>query len=298
MRLLVAGLALTLFAGCTTTSSRDNAVTDPRDAVAGALRALQRSLPGHYNNHHQARTEPVPALRLEVAAQSVPGRFLVSQEGQDDQGADRRFLWQLGVTEDGRLMLDFAPLIDGQPGTACRLELRPNDSTLVGATRADSCQVPNREGLALGLAKEIVIARDRLETGERLVDLDSGAPMGADSVLRFRRERRYEGWAGRLDDAGEWTLAQSIELHDQGGRATLVDSGGTPLGYEVELAEISYRSDARDVLRLAVIDGATGEQVGYAFAAPGSERIGLHLGWLQVGLSAVPAPPVEAPAAR
>ena len=38
------------------------------------------------------------------------------------------------------------------------------------------------------------------------------------------------------------------------------------------------------MLRLAVMEDATGKMMSYVWADPDSRRIGLSLGWLQVGL--------------
>jgi hypothetical protein len=49
---------------------------------------------------------------------------------------------------------------------------------------------------------------------------------------------------------------------------------------------MTYRDGSVPVLKLSVIEDASGSSVVYAWANPEATRIGINLGWVQVGLEA------------
>jgi len=299
--LLLASAAL---AGCVSSAPRST-TTDPsvRDGVAAVLQSLQRNLPGSYNNHLQTRTDSdasqsIAHLRLQIEPGDSNGRFLVTQHDVSGSLPARQYVWQFGASEDGRLLMEFAPRIHGEIGRACRLELLPTQGNAIhGSTQAEQCLIPNEEGLQLGLMKEYLLAPGSIEIGERLIDLQQQSAVSSDTRLRFRRELSYSGWAGRkLDSDTDWRLAQPFKLHNQGDRIALIDQLEQPLGYHLQLMQLRYREDQPEILRLALIDSNSNEQIAFAFADSNASQIGLHLGWLQVGLQLAALTPEPLPA--
>lgn len=286
LRSLLQGILLLGLGACTATSERHTDNSDVRDGVAAVLQSLQQYLPGNYNNHVQTRSDPAgPHLRLHIEAMPEPGRFQVTQTDLSARLPARSYVWQFGATDNGRLMMQFAPLIDGQTGRACSLELLPSGADISGSTTAAGCPLPNDEDLPLGLQKEYLLAPGKIDIGERLINLDDQQAMGNDTRLSFRRELIYSGWAGRKNaDDAEWLLAKPFTLHNQGDVVTLYDQLDRDMGYRVELAQLSYRQDQPEILRLVLIDTLTNEQVAFAFADRNAAQIGLHLGWLQIGM--------------
>ena len=60
-------------------------------------------------------------------------------------------------------------------------------------------------------------------------------------------------------------------------------------GYGVTLVLLTldlkhYRNRRLDEAKLSVLDDATAQALAYAWADPDAERIGINLGWVQVGL--------------
>ena len=82
----------------------------------------------------------------------------------------------------------------------------------------------------------------------------------------------------------DWHLRRDLRLHDQGSRLPLLWRDGKPTGYSVELTRMEYRESHTEVLRLALVEDTDGKIVSYAWANPDASRIGLNLGWLQIGL--------------
>ena len=119
------------------------------------------------------------------------------------------------------------------------------------------------------------------------------APDG-DRAERARRVRYYTGWVAlrrsRVDpDAApdDYIFVRDVRWHDEGFVLPVLD-GDRSTGYAVELARLTYQNTGTAVLRLGVVDAASGETLSYAWAAPGARRIGINLRWIQAGLTLVP----------
>lgn len=110
-------------------------------------------------------------------------------------------------------------------------------------------------------------------------------------VEHARRVCHYTGWVAlrrsRLDpDAApdDHVFVRGARWHDEGFVFPVLDEG-RPTGYAVELARLTYQNTRTAVLKLGVIDMSTGETLSYSWAAPGAERIGINLRWIQAGLT-------------
>ena len=122
--------------------------------------------------------------------------------------------------------------------------------------------------------------------------LETVWPLG--EAERSRRVRHYRGWVAlrrnRLDaEAGDddYVFVGEADWHDEGFLLPVLD-GGQPTGYAIELARLTYQNTHTSVLKLGVVDAATGETLSYAWAEPGARRIGINLRWIQAGLTRVP----------
>lgn len=290
--ILAAIVFLPLLNGCVRSGAMpENPLAQSVDDVITRLGA---TLPGSYSNFAQHRLDSdVPLLQMNITRRETPGQFLIRQIAVDGNVPERQFVWQFSRTPGAELQLSFAPLLNDAPGQSCQLILLPSPNGISGNTDHNQCRLPNRENQPIGLLKEFLLNPEQIDLGERLINLDSGEPLAADTRLEFRRQREYRGWAGKrhdnntADSSDDWLLAQPFVLHNQGDSVELFDGAGRSLGYQVQLARIAYRSDQPEVLRLAVIDAATGKQVAYAWSGVDAPQIGINLEWLQVGMELV-----------
>lgn len=286
-RLVLLCCAVFVVNGCVTQRERpDN--TELRESIDTVIEGLRVTLPGSYNNYSQRRQDrTAPALRLQIAATDQPARYLIQQapvSGSTEEA--KQFIWQFTRNDRERLLLDFAPIVNNQLQRSCRVELLPQPGGISGQTVPETCPLPNASGRPIGLLKEFLLSNGRIRLGERLQDIQTESALMADQKLDFRREVNYTGWAGKKNSStGQWVLAVPFTLHNQGGEHVLVDSADQTMGYRVELAQIEYRKDQPEVLRLAVIDAATGKQVAYSWAGTNAEQIGINLDWIQIGLT-------------
>ena len=81
-------------------------------------------------------------------------------------------------------------------------------------------------------------------------------------------------------------LVPGLRLHNEGQVVPLVTESGDETGFSLELARLTYQNTHVAVLKLGVLESATGETVAYSWADPDAVRIGINLGWMQAGLTA------------
>ncbi|MEO7756065.1 MAG: hypothetical protein ABIS07_05770 [Dokdonella sp.] len=128
---------------------------------------------------------------------------------------------------------------------------------------------------------------------------------GADVREDTRKVEIYTGWAAvngsgpqGAGNGNDWHMNKAIRLGSEGSRAALVWRDGKPSGYSLGLERLTYREGNVPVLKLSLIDDATGGTLAYAWANPEATRIGINLGWAQVGLDRTGMLPADVSAVR
>ena len=114
---------------------------------------------------------------------------------------------------------------------------------------------------------------------------------GADAREDARLVRWFKGWAA-VNGGGpkaeatntDWHMDRSVRIGSEGGRFALKWRDGNSSGYSLSLERLTYREGNVPVLKLSVIEDADGHALAYAWANPDATRIGINLGWVQVGL--------------
>jgi hypothetical protein len=114
---------------------------------------------------------------------------------------------------------------------------------------------------------------------------------GADAREDLRLVRWFTGWAainggGPKADAAsrDWHMDRALRIGTEGGRYALKWRDGNASGYSLVLERLTYREGNVPVLKLSVVGDADGSTLAYAWANPEATRIGINLGWVQVGL--------------
>ena len=233
--------------------------------------ALTALLVGEYNNNEQ-----------------------VWQQGLDGASQTARRHWRFAASGDARLVLSMGPGQAAPGAPAWKLAFAADGSNLVaevsGASRCAYLWRKTPAGFE-GEAVDTGCAGLPARMGVDGAGLTALWPSGEEE--RARRVRHYRGWIAlqrsRLDaDAApdDYVFVREADWHDEGFLLPILD-GGQPTGYAIELARLTYQNTRTAVLKLGVIDEATGETLSYAWAAPGADRIGINLRWIQAGLTRV-----------
>lgn len=288
-RWLIVGLALPwILTACVTTGgvppSRPTARSDNQ------LNRLQGLLPGLYGNFqqvHEAADESAPpllTLKLSPRASDNPNLviFELEQSLRNNAHGQKRFVWRIGAADTG-LLLEITPRErpDAHP---CILRLLESANGFAGETGQHGCVLGGDNGASATLRKEILIAPGKITLADRVTQPDGRILV--DNRIEFQAVRFYTGWAGIRGKDGEWQLAQTFELHNDGDMISLKTRDGTPMGYRLQLARLRYRSDREPIMRLAVINETDERMVAYAWADPFAGQVGLNLDWFQAGLMA------------
>lgn len=117
---------------------------------------------------------------------------------------------------------------------------------------------------------------------------------GADAREDARKIETYAGWAA-INGGGpkgggsgdDWHMNRTVRLGSEGSRVALTWRDGKPSGYSLGLERMTYREGNVPVLKLSVIDDTNGAAISYAWANPQATRIGINLGWVQIGVERV-----------
>jgi hypothetical protein len=188
-----------------------------------------------------------------------------------------------------------APAFDAQQWAAldaCTLRTRAR-ATVASADLASCAAIVPGIGTEAALLP-LAIGRD----GEFLhVRLYADQARGADAREDLRLVRWFAGWAainggGPKADAAsrDWHMDRAVRIGTEGGRYALKWRDGTASGYSLVLERLTYREGNVPVLKLSVVGDADGATMAYAWANPEATRIGINLGWVQVGLDLEAAP--------
>lgn len=121
---------------------------------------------------------------------------------------------------------------------------------------------------------------------------------GPQARAEARRVAFFAGWAaingggpGAAADSSDWHMDRNVRLGSEGGHAPLLWRDGKRSGYSLALERLTYRDGNVPVLKLSIVDDADGRTLAYAWANPQATRIGINLGWVQVGLERARASP-------
>jgi len=313
-RILLLSMVLGL-AGCQTAPTQNSAQsaspTRSNTSTSSAARstATLRDLIGEYDNHSQRYSDgaatnaaiPVPAMHQWLTATREADAMLWRlRSGDEPNAVEGRWL----VRESAGTLVPYRPLtananaaFDGKgdykfqtadwaPLAACTLK-RGSGQGMALAVDAGACS-----SLLPGLGSSAALLPQRLSLNDDTLVLATVSDMarGADATTTSHRVRWFTGWDAmngggpKATSGKDWHVHRDLRLHSEGGRIPLQWRDGAASGYSLELARLFYKESNTEVLRLAVIEDTSGRTMSYVWANPDATRIGLNLGWLQVGL--------------
>ena len=246
-------------------------------SFASTLPELTTLLQGEYNNNEQvwqqglddAPLSPRTHWKWEVASEN--SLSLSTSEGQSPGPAQ----WLFSFEEFEEQAHSEVRPINGS-GPVCKYHWMKNLNSFEGVLAEE----PDCAGL---LPSRWRIDDDRL----------SVTPAGAtdNTPLIARRVTYYSGWIALSKSSIDETAAEDdyvflsgIRAHDEGSITPILDEG-EPTGYAVELARLTYQNTKVAVLKLGIIEEATGKTLAYAWANPGAGLIGINLRWVQSGFT-------------
>lgn len=295
---LASVLALVLLAACQSSPRRPDSVVVATTDWSGAL-------PGEYDNHEQveqAGAAAIPNLRLVVEAMPTRGWFVWRTRLRSDSVLEATWLLRVDTAADGSLVfVPHRPLAkNAATGStfdaaqwvaldACALRGPVPANGLVARADAAACAT-----VAPGVGVEAALLPLSIEQQGEIVRVRVYADQarGADAHAVARRVQWFGGWAA-INGAGDkataesrdWHMDKGLRLDNEGGQASLKWRDGKPSGHSLLLERLTYRDGSTPVLKLSLVEDASGHAIAYAWANPEATSIGLNLGWVQVGLT-------------
>lgn len=317
MKRVLLFLAILLLCGCQSLQRNASTRADTARGQRSAA-AADASLEGAFDNHEQvwvAREKAVGTLsppHIVVIVEATPLADWSIWRIHLDTTVPMDAVWamqRISAGEGASILLPHRATIataatgaafdakQWTPLDACALRSEPNAHAFSVAADAASCAT-----IAPGLGPQAPLLPLRVEhEGEWLrIRLYADQARGTDVREDARKVQVFAGWAAisgaganAAADSGDWHMNRTIRLGNEGGRAALTWRDGKPSGYSLGLERLTYRDGNIPVLKLSIIDDSNGRTLAYAWANPEATRIGINLGWVQVGLERATAAPAH-----
>jgi len=210
----------------------------------------------------------------------------------------------------------FAGLMPGElsdrPG--CEVYWKLRSDYFHGYMKENACSViSSRSGKRIFITDDLKLTDKEIWIRDEAFFADGTRVFGNKAGIHHknRKVQYYTGWAGVSSEgidlaaaAGSWAEAEEgwsfegdlnnfgrFELHNEGQIVPIPAADGSPSGYSVQLAKLTYQNTVVPILTLKIYEDATGRVLTYSWAESDSERVGLNARWAQAGLTAKPGSP-------
>ena len=174
----------------------------------------------------------------------------------------------------------------------CEVFWRLKDNKFEGSMKPNACRVVSkRSGKTLIITDDLFLTKDEIWINDQAKDDHRNYVFGnkANVHHKLKKVKIFEGWTAVLKDgsaemtgqdapADAWDGQRNLMIHDQGGMVKINDK------FSAELAQLTYKNGTK-VLKLGIVDNASGKTVAYTWANPEAERIGINLRWVQAGFT-------------
>lgn len=290
-------LAAVLLSACQATPSRSSALV----AEAPGQRML---FDGTYDNHEQVAQSssiPVPWVRFEISPLQEAGWYLWKVRQTGDTELEATWAIRSLKSLDGSVVLTPWRALVAVPGVGKDFDpdqwVALDACTLRGAMTSGGLGVradlPSCATIAPGVGPSVALLPIAIDhAGDALrVRLYADQVRGADALTDARLVRWFTGWAAingagpnAKSESSDWHMNRELRIGNEGGQSAVNWRDGQPSGYSLKLERATYRDGDVLVLKLSVIEDASGRAIAFAWANPEATSIGINLGWIQVGL--------------
>lgn len=177
----------------------------------------------------------------------------------------------------------------------CSVYWRFNGESFDGTMKPGACSfVSQRSGKKIIISDTLRLTEDEIWISDQAVDENGEWVFGNKAGIHHknRKVRYFTGWAGvkkagqnAAADDNEWHFRSDIVLHNEGQVVPLTKEDGSPTGYSIQLARLTYQNGRLPILKLGLIDDATGKTLNYTWTNVGASRAGFNQRWIQAGLT-------------
>ena len=177
----------------------------------------------------------------------------------------------------------------------CEVFWKHNGDFFDGYMKDKACHFfSKRSNKEIYITDTLRLTDSQIWISDKAFDAEGNKIFGRDVPHKNRKVRKFKAWMGvkknKVDpdyDGDDMFFSSDIEMHNEGHTVQLLDDDGQPTGYSVQLARLTYQNTRTAILKLGVIEDASGKTLVYTWANTDADRIGINLRWLQAGLTAV-----------
>lgn len=165
----------------------------------------------------------------------------------------------------------------------------------LGTMKQDACSfVSSRSGKRVIVNDNLKLSESEIWINDQAKDESGNRVFGSktDTPIKNRKVRYFTGWvyfnrAGKDAKPEDKTFSsrRDLMIHTEGQKLPLLYEDGTPSPYLIELAQLTYQNTKTPILTLALLDRNTMKSITYIWANTDATRVGMNLGWFQVGLT-------------
>lgn len=177
--------------------------------------------------------------------------------------------------------------------TGCEVFWKHNGEFFDGYMKDRACHFfSKRSGKEIYITDTLRLTDSEIWIADKATDAQGNYIFGRDLPHKNRKVRKYKAWMGvkksKVDPAYEGDdmfFNSDVVFHNEGQISPILDDDGKPTGYSIQLARLTYQNTKTAILKLGVIQDATGDTLVYNWASTDSSRVGINLRWLQVGMT-------------
>jgi len=176
----------------------------------------------------------------------------------------------------------------------CEVYWTWNGEAFDGSMEHNACAIKSRRsGKMLYFNDTLKLTESEIWIADTAHDEDGNYVFGNKKGIPHinRKVTYFTGWGGNriggptAPSDAKWRFARDIMIHNEGQIVPLVDTKtGEKSGYSIQLAKLTYQNTTDPILKLGIIDDATGKTVTYIWSDRANEKTGINLRWLQTGL--------------
>jgi hypothetical protein len=164
-----------------------------------------------------------------------------------------------------------------------------------GTMKANACSfVSQRSAKRIIVNDTLKLTESEIWINDQARDEQGNHVFGSktNTPVKNRKVRYFDGWvyfnrAGKDAQKTDITFSsrRDLRLHTEGQTIPILFDDGSESPYLLQLAQLTYQNTKTPILKLALIDKATNKSMTYIWANTEATRIGMNLGWFQVGLT-------------
>jgi len=176
----------------------------------------------------------------------------------------------------------------------CEVYWRYNGEYFDGVMKENACFFfSQRSGKKITITDTLRLTDSEIWIGDKAYDEAGNKVFGREVQHKNRKVRYFSGWMGMakskvIEGAAEkdWFFDSKLRIHNEGQIVPLKDKAGDNTGYSIQLAQLTYQNTTHPILKLGLIEDATGKTVTYIWSETKTNNLGMNLRWFQAGITA------------